>query len=511
RADANGGGILLRDIARVYKTRSTPPAARVLTQGKEGILVGIAMTNGLQVDKWSRQFTEFVADYQLLSPQGVNIEISYDQSVYTVERLQGVSANLAVGVVLVILVLLFTMGWRAALVVAFILPLCSLFSIAVLYQLGVAIHQMSVTGLVVALGLLVDGSIVMTDEVRKRLVDHGDSAMSAITGAVERLRIPLLSSAATTVLAFMPMVILPGPSGDFMGSIAIAVVVMLVGSLLLALIVTPVLAAWLLPKGLGGEHHWWKTGIAGGRSGAVLARSLDWSLRNPGSSIALALVLPVTGFLSFPTLTAQFFPGTDRDQMYLQVKLPDGRSMQDTATLVEQLDARLREDPLIRRVDWTMGESAPAFYYNMFRSRERMPSWAEALVLTHNARETDDLIRRLQREVDAAYPQARIIVRGIDQGPPVSAPLEIEIYGDNLDVLRDLGEAFRLRMERLPDVTHTNTSLVAGAPKLIFNADRTLLQRSGLQARDVAAALDAALRGVTGGELLEGTQRLPVR
>ncbi|PLW82228.1 AcrB/AcrD/AcrF family protein [Kineobactrum sediminis] len=511
RADADGGGILLRDIARVYKTRSTPPAARVLAQGKEGILVGIAMTDGLQVDKWSKQFTDFVADYRLLSPRGVNIEISYDQSVYTVERLKGVSANLAVGVVLVILVLLFTMGWRAALVVAFILPLCSLFSIAVLYQLGVAIHQMSVTGLVVALGLLVDGSIVMTDEVRKRLIDHGDSATSAITGAVGRLRIPLLSSATTTVLAFMPMVILPGPSGDFMGSIAIAVVVMLVGSLLLALIVTPVLAAWLLPKGLTRKGHWWETGIDSGRSGAALTRSLDWSLRNPGSSIALALVLPITGFLSFPTLTAQFFPGTDRDQMYLQVKLPDGRSLQDTTTLVEQLDARLRGDPLIRRVDWTIGESAPAFYYNMFRSRERMPSWAEALVLTRNAKETDDLIRRLQREVDTAYPQARIIVRGIDQGPPVSAPLEIEIYGDNLDILRDLGETFRLRMEQLPDVTHTNTSLVAGAPKLIFNADRTLLQRSGLQARDVAAALDGALRGVTGGELLEGTQRLPVR
>ncbi|MEQ9463631.1 MAG: efflux RND transporter permease subunit, partial [Haliea sp.] len=511
RTDTAGGAVRLGDIARVYRAQSTPPTSRVLVQGSEGILVGVAMLDGMQVDRWTGDFGRFVEQYRGLSPRGISLEISYDQSVYTIERLQSVANNLALGVVLVLLVLLFTMGWRAAVVVACILPLCSLFSVAVLYELGIAIHQMSVTGLVVALGLLVDGSIVMTDEIRKRLVDHGDSPLSSITGAVSRLRVPLLSSTATTVLAFMPMVILPGPSGDFMGSIAIAVVVMLTGSLLLALIVTPVLAAWLLPRGLRRAGHWWEMGLQSGRSGRLLVRALDWSLCNPGSSVALALVLPLTGFLSFSTLTAQFFPGTDRDQMYLQVKLPDGRSIDDTAALVKQLDEQLRGDPLVRRVDWTIGESAPAFYYNMFRTRERIPSWAEALVLTTDPKQTDELIRRLQREVDRGYPEARIIVRGIDQGPPVMAPLEVEIYGDYLDVLRDLGEQFRLRLEQLPDVTHTNTSLVAGAPKLVFEADETRLRLAGLQRRDVAAALDAALTGITGGEVLEGTERLPVR
>ena len=511
RAQTDGSAVRLGDIARVYRAEVTPPAARALVQGREGILVGVVMLDGRQVDKWARDFSDFVDDYRALAPQGINLEISYDQSVYTLERLQSVAINLAVGVVLVLLVLLCTMGWRAAVVVACILPLCTLFSVAVLYQLGIGIHQMSVSGLVVALGLLVDGSIVMTDEIRKRLVDHGDSPLSSIAGAVSRLRVPLLSSTATTVLAFMPMVILPGPAGDFMSSIAIAVVVMLVGSLLLALIVTPVLAAWLLPKGLQRSGRWWEMGVRSGHPGRLLVRALDWSLRNPGSSVALALVLPLTGFLCLSSLTAQFFPGTDRDQMYLQVKLPDGRSIDDTSALVHKLDAQLRADPLIRRVDWTIGESAPAFYYNMFRTRERIPSWAEALVLTTDPKQTDALIRRLQREVDRDYPAARIIVRGIDQGPPVMAPLEVEIHGDNLDVLRALGEQFRLRLEHLPDVTHTNTSLVAGAPKLVFDADETRLQLAGLQRRDVAAALDAALTGITGGEVLEGTERLPVR
>ena len=179
-----------------------------------------------------------------------------------------------------------------------------------------ALHQMSMSGLIVALGLLVDGSIVMTDEVRKRLL-QGSSTLDAISGSVDRLRVPLISSALTTVLAFVPMAILPGPAGDFLGSIASAVIIMLATSTVLALSITPVLASWLLPREPARAEHWWIGGVGSGRAGNALVRTLDWSLAHPAAAIALALSLPVAGFLSFPTLTAQFFPGTDRDQLYI--------------------------------------------------------------------------------------------------------------------------------------------------------------------------------------------------
>lgn len=506
----DGSNTRVGDIATIYKTQVTPPKSIVLTQGRQGILIGVTMEDGLQVGRWSSSFARFVDEFREAAPAGILIETTYDQSTYTTERLMSVSENLALGVALVVLVLLFTMGWRAAIVVAVILPLCGLASLAVLDLMGMAIHQMSVTGLIVALGLLVDGSIVMTDEVRKNLA-KGCTPIDAIAASVNRLRAPLLASAATTILAFMPMAILPGPSGDFMGSIAISVVVMLVASSILALTLTPVLAAWLLPQGLNAQSRWWVNGVNSGAMGKQLNRSLDWALRNPIAAIALALVLPVTGFIAFPTLTAQFFPGTDRDQMYIQVKLPDGRSIYDTYELVKRLDVRLHEESLIRRVDWTIGESAPAFYYNMYRTREGVASWAEALILTKDENQTDQLIRGLQLELDTLFPQARIIVRGMDQGPPVFAPLEIELYGPNLAVLKTLGEAFRSRLEQLPDVTHTAVGLSSGAPKMVFKLDQDKLRLAGLQLTDAAEVLDANLRGRLGGEVLEGTERLPVR
>jgi multidrug efflux pump subunit AcrB len=511
RADSSGRSVRIADIAQVFKDEVTPPKSLALVRGRPGILMGIAMREGLQVDTWSRSFDDLVEHYQQTLPAGILLETSYDQSLYTIERLTAVSKNMVAGILLVILVLLFTLGWRAALIVAVTLPLCSLMSVSVLYYMGVPIHQMSVTGLIVALGLLVDGAIVMTDEIRKSLL-KGRSQLQAISESVQRLRVPLLSSTATTVLAFMPMILLPGPSGDFLGSIAKAVVVMLCSSMILALILTPALAAWLLPRGLtDADRHWWNQGMDSGRLGQAFKQALGWALRHPAGSICLALVLPITGFLAFPTLTAQFFPGTDRDQFYIQVKLPDGRSIGDTLELARAIDADLAVESLVRRVDWSVGESAPPFYYNMIRMREGIPTWAEALVLTHDEKRTDALIRRLQGELDQRYPQARVVVRGIIQGPPVSAPIEVDLSGPNLQVLRELGEEFRLRLEGLDNITHTNTSLVAGAPKLVFNLDEEKLRLLNMHLSDVATALDTSLQGRTGGEVLEDTERLPVR
>lgn len=506
----NGSATRVADIAKVYKAAVTPPPTMSLAQGREAILIGVVMEPGNQVDVWSDAFNAFVANYRAQTPAGLTMEITYEQNKYAVSRLFDVTTNLAIGIVLVILVLLFTLGWRAAVVVACILPLCGLISIIVMERMGMALHQMSITGLIVALGLLVDGSIVMTDEVRKRLL-LGQSATDAISGSVGRLRVPLIASALTTVLAFMPMAILPGPAGDFLGAIATSVIIMLATSTVLALSITPVLASWLLPRKPADEAHWWVGGASSGRAGAALARAVDWSLNHPAAAIALSLSLPITGFLAFPTLTAQFFPGTDRDQFSIQVKAADGRSIYETAATVKRIDAKLRNDPLIRRVDWSIGESAPAFYYNMFRFKEGIASWAEALVLTRDENLTDDLIRRLQLELDREYPEAQIIVRGIDQGPPVVAPLEIEVTGPNLSVLRELGAEFRRRMDTIPYVSHTSNGLVGGAPKLVFALQEDKLRLAHLQLSDVATALNTSLLGQVGGEILEGTERLPVR
>ncbi len=510
RARPDGRVLRVGDIARVIKGERNPPPRIAFSNGQRSVLIGVEMDEGFQVDAYSKIFDTWFDTYSAQAPKGLSIEISYDQSGYTEQRLSDVAENLLIGIALVLAVLWVTLGWRAATVVAVVLPLCTLLSMVILFYLQVPIHQMSVTGLVVALGLLVDGSIVMADEVRKRLL-AGMSPMDAMVGSVSRMRVPLVSSTLTTVLAFLPMAILAGPAGDFLGSIALSVIVMLVSSMVLALTVTPVLAAHLLPAGISAGERWWRTGVNVPALNRQFRATLDWSLAHPGGAVALALVLPLVGFLSVPTLTKQFFPGTDRDQFYLQVTMPEGAAIEDTLAVVEAVDDRLHDEPLVRRVDWTVGESAPAFYYNLRSNKRGIPGWSEGLVLTTDENQTDDLIRRLQREFDRDFPSAQIVVRGIDQGPPVNAPLEVLVFGPDTDTLKSLGERFRARIESLPDVTHTKVTMAASAPKLVFALDEAKLRRTGLERVTVANAIDAALSGRVGGSVLEDTEQIPVR
>ena len=400
----NGRIVRLGDIATVKRTVRQPPASLALIGGREGVLIAARMEDDLQVDAWAGRVSKALDGFEAQMPGGLELHRLFDQSSYTADRLSGVMTNMLIGMALVVTVLLITLGWRSALVVATVIPLAALMSVAGLQMMGVPIHQMSVTGLIVALGLLVDAAIVMTDEIRKKLV-AGASRLSAVDYAVRRLFAPLIASTITTVLAFMPMVLLPGPAGDFVGAI------------------TPALAGLLLKVPDAGKRgNWLTNGVSFKRGGQLFHGSLRLALTHPKLAILFALILPVIGFGAFPTLKPQFFPGVGRNQFYVQVQLPDGSAISETERVARRIDAQLNAEPHITDVTWVIGESAPAFYYNMIADRDGDPSFAEALVTTGSAHVTETLLDRLQRRLDTEVPEARVIVTRSRSGSACRCP-----------------------------------------------------------------------------------------
>ncbi|MEM9148693.1 MAG: efflux RND transporter permease subunit [Pseudomonadota bacterium] len=499
------------DIATLRRTEVTPPAELAEAGGRRAVLIAARVEDDRQVDRWASATRAEIATFSQDLPGGLALETVFDQSGYTAERLTEVGINMAVGVALVVAVLFVTMGWRAALVVAAMLPLTSLLSLVVLEKLGVTIHQMSVTGLIVALGLLVDAAIVMTDEIRKRLV-AGTERLVAVGQAVHRLAIPLAASTVTTVLAFVPMAALPGPAGDFVGAIALSVIVMLVASLGLALTVAPAIAGRLLAgDDAASARGWWQSGLGGGLLARGFAASLDAALRWRWLALIAAASPAVVGFLAFPTLTAQFFPEVDRDQFHVQIELAEGSAIGATRDAARRAEDILASHPDVEAVQWVIGRSAPAFYYNMMDNRDADPSFAEALVTTASPEATAQAIPALQTTLDATLPEARVLVRGLKQGPPVDAPIELRLVGPGLETLRVLGEEARARIAALPSVTHARATLAGGAPKLLFALDEDKVRLAGLDLATVAQQLEALTEGVLGGSILEGTEELPVR
>ncbi len=508
RENADGAVVQLGDIASVDRGAREPQPSIAFANGKPSVLVGILAQDSVQIDRWTGFLRDELEAGAASVPLGMQEILLFDQSQYTTDRLSEVGINMAIGVALVVAVLFVTLGVRAAAIVALVLPVVSLATLATMNMIGLPIHQMSVTGLIVALGLLVDAAIVMTDEIRRRLQD-GMERLSAVRDAVRRLAAPLLASTVTTALAFTPMILLPGPAGDFVGAIAIAVVLMLVWSLVVALTVTPAIAGWLLPDRPDAGM------LSRGISIPPLARMFEASIRlsvtNPVRSIALALVLPVLGFAAFPTLTAQFFPGVDRNQFYIEVDMPGGTSIATTEATARQIDEMLLTDHGVKSVYWTVGESGPAFYYNIVGNRSREPGFAQAMITTDTADDAARLVGALQGRLDTDFPDAQIIVRGLVQGPPVDAPVEVKIQGQDITVLRDLGDEVRSVMANLDLVTQARASVNGGNPQIRFEIDEVKARLLGLDVADIAGQLDTALVGVTGGSLIEGTEQLPVR
>ncbi|MDX1743316.1 MAG: efflux RND transporter permease subunit [Ruegeria sp.] len=508
RESAEGAVVQLGDIASVDRGARHPQSALAFANGMPAVLVGVLAQDGVQIDRWTGFLRQELEAGAAMVPLGIQEILLFDQSQYTSDRLTEVGKNMAIGVALVVGVLFITLGFRAAAIVALVLPVVSLATLATMNMIGLPIHQMSVTGLIVALGLLVDTAIVMTDEIRRRLQD-GMARVTAVQDAVRRLAAPLLASTVTTALAFMPMILLPGPAGDFVGAIAIAVVLMLVWSLVVALTVTPAVAGWLLSD--KADAGVLSRGISIPPLARVFEASIRLSVANPVRSIALALVLPVLGFAAFPTLTAQFFPGVDRNQFYIEVDMPGGTSITKTQATAMQIDRMLLADEGVSSVYWTVGESGPAFYYNIVGDRSREPTFAQAMITTHTADDAARLVADLQTRLDTDFPDAQIIVRNLVQGPPVAAPVEVKIQGQDITVLRNLGDEIRSIMANLDLVTQARASVNGGNPQIRFEIDEVKARLLGLDVADIAAQLDTALVGVTGGSLIEGTEQLPVR
>lgn len=506
----DGSVVRLGDVARIERTAREPASEAALLGGRPGIAVGALLRPGWRVDRWIEDALAAVEEYRAELPRGLAAEVLFDQSTYTEERLDGLLQNLFTGALLVMLVVLFTMGWRSALLVGAALPLAVLMVFAGMALLGIPMHQMSVTGLIIALGLLIDNAIVTVDEVRHRL-DAGDRPAGAIAGAARRLAVPLLGSTLTTVLAFLPIVLMPGSAGEFVGTMAVSVILALISSLFLSLTVVPALTGFAerLRFG-GGGPRWLRSGLGSRRLAGLYGRGLEALYARPLAAVLLLALVPAAGFFAGSRLDEQFFPPADRDQFQLELRLAQQASLDETLAVAREAGALLAEHPAVSAVHWFAGTGAPKFYYNLLLVEEA-PYYAQALVQLRSAEGAPAAIRELQRALDEAFPGAWFLARQLEQGPPFDAPLELHVSGPDLDVLRALGDELRAELASVPGVIHTRSTLADGRPKLLLRSDEIETRRAGLSRSELARRLEATLEGALGGSLLEETAELPVR
>ena len=509
----NKEGRLLRlgDIAQVQKTVKKPLQEFAFLEGKQGIIVGTKVAGDVRVDHWVQKVKAKIAEFEKTLPDGVDLKIIFDQNIYTEMRLGGLVLNVFLGIVIIVFMMVFMLGWRSALLVGSALPLTIMMVLIGYNIMGIPLHQMSVTGLVIALGLLIDNAIVSVDEYRKER-EKGHEISLSIRNLVSHLAVPLLASCVTTALTFMPVVLLPGSSGEFVGAIGKSVILAIFCSLFLALTIIPALAGYFDKKGIKDrEYSILNTGYKNKEWKEKFHRFLNWAIKKPSRGILLSITIPLLGFVVAGTLMNQFFPPVDRDQFQIQFSLESSASFEKTFAGVKKIRKIMEKYPDIISDHWFIGVNPPKVYYNMILNQDGTSNSAGAFIQTTSAVATRRIVTTLQLELRRVMPEAVVFVLPFEQGPPFSSPVEIRLFGQDLKILGEKAEEVRRILSMSKNVTYAQTSMIVNKAQLNFVPDKVLSNMAGLDMRDLSAELNGRLEGIMSGSVLEGNQELKIR
>jgi len=510
-AGTDGQTVQLGDVATVSASIQDPPADVALVNGHPAVVLAAKVESAQRVDLWAQQARQVLADFAADLPDGLELSVILDQSRYVQARLNGVIGNLVLGSGLVVGVSLLVLGWQSALIVGLALPLTTLMVFGCMKALGVPLHQISVTGIIIALGLLIDNAIIAVDEVQGRLRQGLDPA-TAVATTVRHLLVPLTASTLTTVLAFVPIATSPGSTGEFIGTIGLTVILALLSSLALSLTVIVALVGRLhrwQPWPM--VWRWWHHGLESEALATAYRRSLRLLFRRPWLGVGVSVVLPMLGFAGFASLPQQFFPPTNRDQFQIEFVLPAQTPLTETQRQVRAARDLALAHPDVDAVSWFVGRSAPSFFYNVPESRRNAQNYAQGIVQVNRTDNLRHTIQTLQTELDRAFPQAQVLVRQLEQGPPFDAPIELRLYGPTLAGLRQVGNHLRAELAQVEGVIHTRANLAEAQPKLALQIDEAQARRSGLTNQAIADQLSTALDGSVGGSVLANLEDVPVR
>ncbi|MCZ6710817.1 MAG: efflux RND transporter permease subunit, partial [Gammaproteobacteria bacterium] len=506
-------GTMLRvsDIGEVRKYQVDPPATLAYHGAERAIFIKTKMAAGLQIGDWIDNAMAVVDAFAQELPAGIGLEVVYNQNDYTAERMGSLLTNLMFALAIVMLMLVWLMGIRSALTVGVALPLAAGMVMIFMRFMDIPLHQMSITGLIISLGLLIDNAIVVVEDYKLRRRD-GNNIPDAIGKAVRHLVIPLGASTATTIFAFLPIAFAPGAIGDFTGTIGLSVAFAVASSFLLSMTVVPAVAGFLERRWPDqGGQRWWQTGYSNEQLARYYQRTIQSVLRKPLRGVALGCVLPLIGYLLAPTLTMQFFPPVDRNQFQVQISLPAQSSIWETRRAVERAEAVLRNHPDVVDTHWTLGEGAPRVFYNVMVLNEGVSSFAAGWVDTTSAGATLEMLNNLQAELSLALPNSEVLALPFEQGPPIEAPIALRVVGPDLNQLRILADELRLYLSEIEEVTYTRASLTAAEPKLVFVPNENPTAAAGMTTGDLTRQLNQALIGISAGSVQEANTSLNVR
>ncbi|MFB2120162.1 efflux RND transporter permease subunit [Parapedobacter sp. 2B3] len=452
-SSAQGKNILLGDIADIYADFA-PETHITRLNGYRAVFVNAAQKAGENISRTQEDYLDVLGRFEQQLPENIDMVLHFDQGENVNKRLSGLGVDFLIAVTLVLITLL-PLGTRASLVVMIAVPLSLAMGVIVLNMVGYSLNQLSIVGFVVALGLVVDDSIVVVENI-ERWMREGVSRIDAAIKGTHQIALAVVGCTATLAIAFMPLMFMPETAGDFIRSLPMAVIGSVIASMLVALLVVPLLASRLLkphenPEG-NAVLRWLQRAIHG--TYAVL---LDKALKRPWQTVVIAVVIFAGALALIPVVGFSLFPASEKPQFLIRINAPLQSHIYVTDSITRQVEKELAELPQVQYFASNVGKGNPRIYYNVEQANERA-DFAEIFVQLKpdtSPKEKEALIGQL-RERWTPYLGAKVEVKNFEQGVPVISPVEVRLFGDNLDTLKRLAGRVETLLEGTSGALYVN-------------------------------------------------------
>ena len=506
--------IRLEDIATVSKQPAYPIEDIFLYNGKRVISVSATGSFSQRVYSYVDNAERAVADMRQSLPEEFSIERIYDESKYVSTKFNELIKSFSIASFFVLSLSFFFLGIRPGIIVTAILP----FSVSLVFLgcrlIDLPLHQTSITGIIIALGLLIDNGIIVVEDYKYRR-STGLSIKESINETLVNITTPLAAATATTVFAFMPIVTGEGSSVEFVGGLALTVIMSICSSLILALIMVPVLMSYMERIPFFASINVHEEGYRNEKIHRKYKNFLIWSFNSPKRAILIATALPFLGFILFGTIPKDFFPANDRDMFRIHVELPTNSSAIKTmerSKLIRQevIDSNLIE---IEKDYWFVGRWMPRVLMNIVggEDKEGSNNDAQAVFYAKDYYEMIDNLPELSRILSAKNPDLTIYVDSFQSGPPVFSDISYRILGDDVNVLRRLGSELELIINNAPDVSHTKSEAGYSNTNIEFEFDSSNVSLSGRNTELLVNELFAENNGIVVSSMLDSNKEIPIR
>jgi len=494
------GVVALQDVVTLKRTFKDP-RSHTRTNGKPAVAIEVSKRVGTSVVDVNARIHELVEDARKDFPK--NIEVSYiaDQAPDTIERNGTLEGNISTAMFLVLTVVVAAVGLRSGILVAMAIPFSFLFSFIVISSLGYSYNFVTMFGMLLSLGMLIDGAIVVV-ELAERKMSEGEMPKGAYIYAIKRMFLPVVASVATTLAAFLPLMFWPGIVGDFMHFLPVTVFAVLVGSLLYALLFAPVIGVMISgqkQKIEGSNHQLVDEGRFDELKGAIYyyARALRFTTSHPFVVIAITIIClyGIVGWYGVASNGTMFFADADPQFTSVSISAKGNYSAEEVRDIVTDVEHRVMEEGYIGSIYTRSGDSGMAFSMTGSAADQ-----IGSMIIELSDRRTRDISGR---EVEAAYrdaitgvPGVRTEILEMEQGPPVGKDIQLQLQGINLDILITETNRIKDHLEKMDGLIAVDDTAPVPGIEWEVTVDRAKAAMLGADVASVGAAVQLITNGV---------------